>query len=139
MIRLAYQQLKVGVGVMRGKKSLHGASGSITIAELKDKWGLLTDTIWHDAFLEMTDAEYYLAALRKGESLDKPPRISISTIHTVKGGEADHVVIISDVSWKTFAEIDSDDEHRVAYVAATRARKSLQIVLPQTKAAYDYP
>jgi len=139
LIRLAYQQLKVGVGVMRGKKSMHGASGDITMTELKEKWGLLVDTIWHDAFLEMDDAEYYLAALRRGESLDKPPRIAVSTIHTVKGGEADHVIIISDVSWKTFAEIDSDDEHRVAYVAATRARKSLQIVLPQTKAAYDYP
>jgi superfamily I DNA/RNA helicase len=138
-IRAAYKFLKVGHGVTRGYKSLHGASGALTIVELKDKWGLLTDAIWHDALIEMDDAEYYLAALRRGEKLDKEPRIQLSTIHTVKGGEADHVVIISDVSRKTYQEIESDGEHRVFYVAATRARKSLQIVLPQTTCAYQFP
>jgi len=137
-IRAAYQYLKVGSGVARGFKALRGATGELTMKELKKDWGLLTDAIWHDALVEMDDAEYYLVALRRGEKLDKEPRIHISTIHTVKGGEADHVTIISDVSWKVFHNM-GDDEHRVFYVAATRARKTLQIVLPQTASAYDFP
>lgn len=138
-VRSAYSFLKVGAGVARGKKSLHGATGALTMSELQQNWGLLTDTIWHDAFVEMVDAEYYLAALRRGEKLDAEPRIHISTIHTVKGGEADHVVVLSDVSWKTYAHVEEDDEKRVAYVAVTRAKKTLQIVLPQTKAHFRFP
>lgn len=138
LIRPAYQYLKVGVGVVRGKKALHGATGSLTMKDLIDGWGLLTTAIWHDALIMMDDVEYYLAVLRRGEKLDVEPRIHISTIHTVKGGEADHVSIISDVSRKVYNAI-GDDEHRVFYVAVTRARKTLQIVLPQTASAYDFP
>jgi superfamily I DNA/RNA helicase len=139
LIRPCYALLQVGVGVARGKKSLHGATGVLTMAELKMDWGLLTDSIWHEALAEMPDIPYYLAALRRGEKLDKMPRIHVSTVHTVKGGEADNVIIISDVSYKTYQHIDDDDENRIAYVAVTRARKTLQIVLPQTKFSYDYP
>jgi superfamily I DNA/RNA helicase len=39
----------------------------------------------------------------------------------------------------TFAEFQEnpDDEHRVWYVALTRARKSLHILQPQTNWCYD--
>jgi DNA helicase-2/ATP-dependent DNA helicase PcrA len=137
-IRAAYQYLKVGVGVARGKKSLHGASGELTIQQLKEDWGLLTDAIWHDALIELPDVEYYLAALRRGSKLDKDPNILVSTIHTIKGGEADNVIIISDVSWKCYNAI-GDDEHRTFYVAVTRAKNTLQIVLPQGQSHYDFP
>ncbi len=138
LIRSAYQYLKVGVGVARGKKSLHGASGELTMAQLVSNWGLLTTLIWHDALIELPDVEYYLAILRRGVKLDKDPNILVSTIHTIKGGEADNVVIISDVSWKCYNAM-GDDEHRTFYVAVTRAKNTLQIVLPQGQSHYDFP
>jgi superfamily I DNA/RNA helicase len=140
-IRLAYANLKVGVGVKRGFKSLKGATGNLTIKELQKNFGLLTTDIWHDALTELEDVEYYLAMLRRGEKLDVAPRIHISTIHAVKGGEADHVALMTDISWKTYQSFKNnpDDEHRVFYVGATRAKKTLQIIQPQTTIFYDVP
>ena len=68
------------------------------------------------------------------------PRINISTIHTVKGDEADIVVLMSDISKAVASqlEIDEDSEHRVFYVAATRAKEKLIIVQPQTRLYYPY-
>ena len=68
------------------------------------------------------------------------PRINISTIHTVKGDEADVVVLMSDISKAVASqlEIDEDSEHRVFYVAATRAKEKLIIIQPQTRLYYPY-
>lgn len=70
----------------------------------------------------------------------KEPSIDINTIHTVKGDEADVVVLMSDIS-KNVAiqlDIDEDSEHRVFYVAVTRAKERLIIVEPQTTLYYPY-
>ncbi len=141
LIRTAYQHLKVGTGVKRGFKSLKGAPQELNMSQLTENWGLLTDAIWHDALQGLDNSEYYLAVLRSGEKLTGEPRVHISTIHGVKGGEADHVSILSDVSWKTYKgyQENPDDENRVMYVAATRARKTLQIILPETNIFYDFP
>ena len=68
------------------------------------------------------------------------PRINISTIHTVKGDEADVVVLLSDISKAVESqfEMDPDSEHRVFYVAVTRAKEKLIIVQPQTRRYYPY-
>lgn len=68
------------------------------------------------------------------------PRINISTIHTVKGDEADIVVLMSDISKAVASqlEVDEDSEHRVFYVAVTRAKEKLIIVQPQTRLYYPY-
>ena len=68
------------------------------------------------------------------------PRINISTIHTVKGDEADVVVLMSDISRavESQLEVDPDSEHRVFYVAVTRAKEKLIIVQPQTRMYYPY-
>lgn len=68
------------------------------------------------------------------------PRINISTIHTVKGDEADVVVLMSDISRavESQLEVDPDSEHRVFYVAVTRAKEKLIIVQPQTRRYYPY-
>lgn len=68
------------------------------------------------------------------------PDINISTIHSVKGDEADNVVVLSDISRAVASQldIDEDSEHRVFYVAVTRAKKRLFIVYPQTKVYYPY-
>ena len=70
----------------------------------------------------------------------RAPNINISTIHTVKGDEADVVVLMSDISKAVASqlEIDEDSEHRVFYVGTTRAKEKLIIVQPQTRTYYPY-
>ena len=65
--------------------------------------------------------------------------ILVSTIHAVKGGEADHVVLMTDITRSVKKNLgkNPDSEHRAFYVGCTRAKKSLHIVL-QT-GALGYP
>lgn len=97
--------------------------------------------IWHEEFTRVGQElkDYYVSILRRGESILKPPRIKLSTIHGAKGGEADNVVVFSDVSYRSYEEMQSnpDDEIRVFYVAATRAKKNLYIVEPKSLNAFN--
>lgn len=70
----------------------------------------------------------------------RTPNVNISTIHTVKGDEADVVVLLGDISKAVASqlELDEDSEHRVFYVAVTRAKEKLVIVQPQTRQYYPY-
>jgi superfamily I DNA/RNA helicase len=114
---------------------------SVDMQILTDKYGLTTAGIWHEALDRISDEEkeYFLAALRQGESLNGEPRILISTIHGSKGGEADNVVLVTDLSPKTYDgyQINQDDESRVFYVAATRTKKNLHIITPRTQRYFD--
>ena len=76
---------------------------------------------------------------RKG-TFYQDPIINISTVHTVKGDEADIVVLMSDISRAVSSQLDMDpdSEHRVFYVAVTRAKEKLIIVQPQTRMYYPY-
>lgn len=98
--------------------------------------------IWHEQLTKINYnlREYFIAALRRGESLTKNPRIKVSTIHGAKGAEADNVVIVSDISYKCYESLinKGDDEHRVAYVAASRARENLMVIMPESPNFYDY-
>lgn len=76
---------------------------------------------------------YYLRRLRRfGESLTQAPRATIATIHEVKGGEADHVLLLPDLTYRTDRGrlADPAAEARVWYVGATRAKGSLTIAEP---------
>lgn len=103
--------------------------------------GIDPSTPWYEALdnLPPFTVEYIRGMLRNGEVLSKPPRITISTIHGVKGGEADNVALITDMAPKTFERYmdDPDDEHRVMYVAVTRTKKNLHIIDPQTDMHYE--
>lgn len=96
--------------------------------------------IWHDALIRvpLDDREYYLACLRRGEKLTASPRVRINTIHGAKGTEAENVMLLTDMTYRVQKgyELDPDSEHRVFYVGATRAQKSLYLVNPQT--SYEY-
>ena len=64
--------------------------------------------------------------------------INVNTIHGVKGGEADNVVLYLGVTraiYKNF-EDNLDAELRCLYVACTRAKKALHIVY--AKGVYNY-
>ena len=70
---------------------------------------------------------------RDGEELNQEPRILLSTIHGVKGGEADNVVLLTDLSKNTQSNYERypDDENRLFYVGATRTKNHLHIVRPK--------
>ena len=73
------------------------------------------------------------------EDLSGTPRISISTIHGVKGNERENVVINTELSGAAYDEYQKnpDDTHRLFYVACTRTENNLFIIEPQRKKAYD--
>ena len=95
---------------------------------------------WHQV-LDKVDVEsqnYILNALKRGDNV-KNPRIKISTIHSMKGGECDNILVVPDLSpaaYKNYYE-DPDTEHRVFYVAVTRAKKSLHFLEPQSNMFYQ--
>ena len=97
------------------------------------------DKTWYEAFdyMEAEKALYYREILRKGFSIDpKKSKIEILTIHKSKGREADNVILGLDVSAKVFESINKDDEHKVFYVAVTRAKENLFYLTPETDNHY---
>jgi len=129
-------------GVAKEHKSMKSVFEEKTLfmKDLLASHGLLTTAIWHEAFDRVSDKEkqYLIACLRRGEKLTSSPRIRISTIHASKGGEADNVVIITDIGQKSWLEMqkEPDDEIRVFYVALTRVKKNLHIVQPKTTRSF---
>ena len=86
---------------------------------------------------------YFIRLLKRygQKSLDQEPKIIIDTIHSVKGGEADNVVLYSKTNWPSaFSNKNTEeqaDEKRVYYTGATRARDSLHLL--STDHRYNYP
>lgn len=73
------------------------------------------------------------AALKYGVDRALRPRIRTGTIHSVKGMEADNVIVLTTTSKRvadaaSFCDDHADEEHRLSYVAATRAKRRLVIV-----------
>jgi len=83
------------------------------------------------------EREYLRACMRNGEKFSDKPRINISTIHQSKGGEADNVVLLTDMGRLSWENSHSDEENRVWYVALTRARKNLFLVRPRGLRYYN--
>jgi len=126
--------------VRRGFKSLKAADPetTFTIADLRENHGLLApDAVWHEVLTKIGDdqREYLIAVLRRGTKLGAKPAISLSTIHGAKGGEADNVLLMTDLSprfAKDYAR-NADDINRLLYVGVTRTREALHIVLPKNE------
>lgn len=67
---------------------------------------------------------------RGGKTLLQQPKIMVGTIHSVKGGEADNVIIFPDISYAAKSEFEDSREGedaitRAFYVGITRARERL--------------
>ena len=137
-VKTVYNYITSGKGIERGFKMLLGMDDEAlyNIRDLKNEYGLKTEEIWHEALdrIGQRDREYIIAALRRGEKLTQNARIRFSTIHGAKGAEADNVLVLTDVSPRAYEEyqVHPDDETRVFYVALTRARKNLHLVMPKT-------
>ena len=139
---LIYEYISTKVGVRYGMKTVLKAENPetlISLTDMENKYGLLTTAIWHEALdrIPLDQKDYLLGALKHGEKIDEA-RIRVSTIHGVKGGEADNVVLLCDMAKRTYLEYQNnpDDEARVWYVGVTRARQNLYIVYPRTPNHY---
>jgi len=77
--------------------------------------------------------DYMIAMLRRGTKITGQAPIKLSTIHGAKGGEADNVLLLLDLSPKFMKEYEknSDDVNRLLYVGITRAKQALHVVLPK--------
>lgn len=142
--RRVYGYMSAGKGMRRGFKTLAQIpdGAEVDLPTLQHQGGLLRDDIWHEALdrLPSSDMAYILAARRRGEKLLQTPRVRLSTIHGSKGGEADHVILLREMAARSHREMERDTEHedderRVWYVAATRARRKLTIVNSRTNLA----
>jgi superfamily I DNA/RNA helicase len=86
---------------------------------------------------------YFILLLKKygQKRLNEEPNIIIDTIHSVKGGEANNVLIYSKTNWPaSFAhktKEEKSDEKRVYYTGVTRAKNTLHILSTDYK--YNYP
>jgi len=137
--RIVYSFMSTGDRIQRGFKKLTTLEddAAVDLETLITHHGLLADRdmIWHDAMDLLPDREraYIVALLRRGEKFNAPPRITISTIHGSKGGEADNVVLLTDLSpaAEAAAQVDADDLHRVFYVGVTRTKENLFLVEPE--------
>ena len=82
------------------------------------------------------EREYLRSCMRNGEKFSDKPRINISTIHQSKGGEADNVLLTTDMGRLSWENSHKDEENRVWYVAVTRAKENLMIVRPRNLRHY---
>ena len=123
-----------GARIKRGHKNIAADDEDMfDLKQLQDHYGLLAtdEMIWHEAMDRIPDADraYITALLRRGEKFNAKPRIRLSTIHGTKGGEAENVVILPDLTAAAMEE-SGDDLHRVFYVGVTRTLKNLYILEP---------
>jgi len=70
---------------------------------------------------------------------EQEPNIIVSTIHGVKGKEANNVFLVNSLNINSYTtlEDDPDSEHKVFYVGATRAKKNLYLVSTDDDYTYN--
>ena len=142
-LKKLYSCLRTNVGVKRGFKGLKNIETDIDfdLEYLKENVGLMAEGEWQDILqgLDPEDILMFESLVKSKDIFKNKARIRLSTIHGMKGGESENVVVMSDISYKTWRKLNTepDDEHRVFYVAITRAKKNLFILQPETKYNYD--
>ncbi len=144
-IRDVYQLLKTRTQVKHGYKLLPKVEeeAMLTLDELRATHGLLAEGTWFEVFtsIPIERRMYYRKLLRDHRTLKLPPRVQLDTIHGAKGAECERVALFLEQSRRTWEEAQTapDDEHRVFYVGATRAKEELHVVAPAAQYAYAWP
>jgi superfamily I DNA/RNA helicase len=138
VVKMVYKYLD-GELIKHGHKMLRTADTTIsyTLDLLKEKHGLLSSEIWHKVLTKISAdrRDYLISLLRRNTRLTGHVPIKLSTIHGAKGGEADNVLLLSDLSTRFAKDYDknADDINRLLYVGITRAKQTLHIVLPKNE------
>jgi DNA helicase II / ATP-dependent DNA helicase PcrA len=138
VVKMVYKYLD-SAHIKHGHKMLRTAdpAGMYSLFLLKEKHGLLSEEIWHKALTKISEdrRDYLISLLRRNTKLTGHVPIKLSTIHGAKGGEADNVLLLSDLSTRFAKDYNknSDDINRLLYVGITRAKQTLHIVLPKNE------
>ena len=99
--------------------------------------GLLVeaDTVWHEAIdrIEKPDIVYIEKVLENEINVNKEPNIVVNTIYGVKGGEADNVILFSNISPAAQSSLQENinELRKVFYTGMTRSKLNLYIVKKQ--------
>jgi hypothetical protein len=103
---------------------------SIDMDELRSEHGLLAEGDWTVLKFKDYQVDYIRELVASGEDLNKPARIKLSTIHAVKGEEAENVILFTDLERIIYnaAQVNKDTEHRLFFVGVTRAKENLFIM-----------
>ena len=145
-VRRLYEMVpKMGEGavVKRGSIKLLDAAAPdelLTHAKLVKDFGMLApiDTSPLDVIRLSEQEKIYIRSIeRKGESVYKEPRIKISTIHAMKGGEDDNVAVYLGSTKACVEGKHPEDEDRIFYVAVTRAKQNLYLIESDKKYRYE--
>ena len=139
-----YSYMSTKIGIEHGHKQLKTADENIkyNMESLAMHHGLLmAGRPWDVAFDKVGNRDKeYLRAIeqRGGKNFNVDPKINLSTIHAAKGGEAQNVMLLTDLTRKTQESLEKnpDDESRVFYVGVTRTKESLHIVQPQREGGF---
>ena len=136
-IKKIYSLMKENIGYKQKHKGLPSMPDlkKFSIDDLIKNYGLLTRDPWKKALskIPLKTKIYIDTALRKKEDIYSP-RVKMSTVHGAKGSECDNVIMFTDLSREAEKQyyLNSDDLTRVMYVGATRAKRALHIITPQT-------
>lgn len=129
---------------LQGEDEDDGLLHGITVGEyLQDAFDLIHiangDLNWflgHVAKQHKKKYEYLCSVVRnRGKAaLIEPAQITIGTIHSVKGGEADVVYLMPDLSRRAYEQmhLNPDEIIRQFYVGMTRCRDTLVVANPAT-------
>ena len=116
-----------------------------TFDELHLRCGMRDEkSSWKQAFkrkFKEKDKKYFYRLMNEGVDLNLPPKIIIDTIHQVKGGEAENVVLASKCNFPSHFDKKSLTEKvkelRVWYTGATRTKNTLHLL--GTYHQYHFP
>ena len=128
--------------VARGSASLLdmlAPDANVTYDDLVKDFGMLAplDRDAKDIIKLSEDDKLYISTLeRRGDSIEGEPRIKLSTIHAMKGGEDDNVAVYMGSTQSCMEGNHPEDEHRVFYVAVTRAKQNLYLIESDKKYRY---
>jgi len=139
-IKNIYTYMDANVGYLKGygprsRTFLNREKGVLfSMDQARSELGLCAmEGRWHEVLgkIDKETKYYILNALKRGDNVKKP-RIKVSTIHGMKGGECDNIIVIPDLSPAAYREYrkNPETEHRVFYVAVTRTKKTLHLLSP---------
>lgn len=113
----------------------------LSYQDLTEEFGLLADrnAPAEDVLKLSGEEKQYLQAIKRRGEISAKPAVKLSTIHRMKGGEDENIVVLTDMGFlphRTLQE-NPDDEHRVFYTAITRTKQNLHIVDTESKYKYE--
>lgn len=107
-------------------------SKSSSLSTFADRFRTIDDKPWQENLIGAPEKiAYYERALSR-----RMDPITLETYHSAKGSEAEHVVVLTDLSARVAETQHTDDELRCLYVALTRAKSTITLVAPTSKEHY---